>query len=134
MWLRMKRNRSTRYRLEICESPIAGQGLFALEDIPWGKKIKQYRGKIISDKEAAKRAKAGATAIMELGKGKNIDGFDGGNGAAYANHSRESPNCFLLRHRGKVWIVAGIEGVKAGDELTYDYGSDYYRRKGEPSR
>jgi SET domain-containing protein len=130
----MKRNRSTRYRLEIRESPIAGQGLFALEDIPWGKKIKQYRGKIISDKEAAKRAKAGATAIMELGKGKNIDGFDGGNGAAYANHSRESPNCFLLRHGGKVWIVAGIEGVKAGDELTYDYGSDYYRRKGEPGR
>jgi SET domain-containing protein len=98
--LRMKRNRSTRYRLEIRESPIAGQGLFALEDIPWGKKIKQYVGKIINDKEAAKRAKAGATAIMELGKGKNIDGFDGGNGAAYANHSRESPNCFLLRHRG----------------------------------
>ena len=24
------------------------------------------------------------------------------------------------------WLVAGIEGIKAGEELTYDYGSDYY--------
>jgi SET domain-containing protein len=113
--------------LEIRESPISGRGLFALEDIPWGKKIKQYAGKIISDKEAKKRAKKGATAIMELGHGKNIDGFDGGNGAAFANHSRKNPNCFLLRQKGKVWLVAGIEGIKAGEELTYDYGSDYYK-------
>ena len=120
----MKKARGTRYRLEIRESPIAGRGLFALEDIPWGKKIKQYGGKIINDKEAARRAKAGATAIMELGDGKNIDGIDGGNGAAYANHGRNDPNCFLLRHKGKVWLVAGVEGIKAGEELTYDYGRD----------
>jgi len=125
---RMKKALGTRYHLEIRDSQIAGRGLFAIEDIPWGKKIKEYKGKIISDKEATKRAKAGATAIMELGHGKNIDGFDGGNGAAYANHSREHPNCFLLRQKGKVWLVAGIEGVKAGEELTYDYGSDYYKR------
>ena len=85
-------------------------------------------GKIISDKEAKKRAKEGACAIMELGENKNIDGFDEGNGAAYVNHSRESPNCFL-RQKGKIWLVAGIEGIKTGDELTYDYGSDYYKRK-----
>jgi SET domain-containing protein len=124
----MSKKRSTRYRLEVRESNIQGRGLFASEEIPWGKKIKEYKGKIISDNEAKKRAKKGATAIMELGDGFNIDGFDEGNGAAFANHDRENPNCFLLREKGKVWIVAGIEGIEAGDELTYDYGSDYYTR------
>jgi SET domain-containing protein len=97
----MKKAKNTRYKLEIRESSIAGQRLFALEDIPWGKKIKEYAGKIISDKEAAKRSKEGATAIMVLEDGKNIDGFDGGNVVAYVNHSRENPNCFLLRHKGQ---------------------------------
>ena len=71
---------------------------------------------------------------MELGENENIDGFDEGNGAAYANHSRENPTCFLLRQKGKIWLVAGIEGIKAGEELTYDYGSDYYPRKGKKNQ
>jgi uncharacterized protein len=125
----MKISKSARYRLEVRKSPIQGRGLFALKDIPWGKKIMEYGGKIISGKEAKKRFKKGATAIMELGKDTNIDGFDDGNGAAYVNHSRENPNCFLLRHKGKVWLVAGIEGIKTGQELTYDYGSEYYPKR-----
>ena len=68
---------------------------------------------------------------MDLGGGQNIDGFDNGNGAALVNHSRAKANCFLLREKGKVWLVAGIEEIKAGEELTYDYGSDYYPRKGK---
>ena len=66
---------------------------------------------------------------MELGDDLNIDGFDKGNGAALINHSRRDANCCVLRDKGKVWIIAGIEGVKAGDELTYDYGSDYFPRR-----
>ena len=122
----MKNPKGTRYRLEVRNSPIHGQGLFAAEDIPWGKKIKEYAGKIISDKVAKKRTAKGAPAIMELGKGKNIDGFDNGNGAGLINHNRTNPNCFLLRQKGKIWLVAGVEGIKAGEELTYDYGSGYY--------
>jgi SET domain-containing protein len=117
----MPKPRGSKYRLEVRKSPMHGHGVFALEDIPWGKKIKRYGGAIISDKEAAKRIAAGATGIMELGRGKNIDGFDGGNGAAWVNHSRTKPTCFLLRQKGKIWLIAGIEGIKAGDELTYDY-------------
>ena len=130
----MNRSKGTKYQLEVRKSPIQGRGLFALQDIPWGKKIKEYAGRIISDKEAKKRAKKGASAIMKLGANQNIDGFDEGNGAAYANHSRENPNCFLLRQKGKIWLVAGIEGIKAGEELTYDYGSDYYPRKGKKNQ
>lgn len=127
----MKQVKGANYRLLVRPSPIQGDGVFAGEDIPWGRKILEYRGALIDDKEAARRIAGGANAIMDLGGGQNIDGFDNGNGAALVNHSRRNPNCFLLREKGKVWLVAGIEGIKAGDELTYDYGSDYYPRKGK---
>ena len=117
------------YRLTVKSSPLHGDGVFAAEDIPWGHKILEYRGAIINDAEATRRIRAGADAIMELGSGRNIDGFDGGNGAALINHSRRRANCFLLREKDKVWLVAGVEGIEAGDELTYDYGSDHYPRK-----
>jgi uncharacterized protein len=120
--------KKSKYQLEIRESGIHGRGVFAKEDIPWGKKIKKYGGKFVDDKEAARRLRRGARAIMEVDEGLNIDGFDGGNGAAFINHNRKAPNCFLLREKGKIWIVAGIEGIEAGEELTYDYGRDYYPR------
>lgn len=127
----MSQVKGANYRLIVRQSPIAGNGLFAGEDIPWGRKIIEYKGAVIDDAEAKKRIAKGANAIMELGRDQNIDGFDDGNGAALVNHSRQSPNCFLLREKGKVWLVAGVEGIKAGEELTYDYGSDYYPRKGK---
>jgi SET domain-containing protein len=112
-------------------SRISGEGVFAVQAIPWGERIIEYRGAVISDAEAARRSAKGAAAIMELGENRNIDGFDRGNGAALINHSRRHANCCVLREKGRVWIIAGIEGIEAGAELTYDYGSDYYpsRRK-----
>jgi len=117
------------YPLVVKPSRIAGRGVFAVKDIPWGAKIIRYQGALIDDKEAEQRVAKGATGIMELGDGLNLDGFDRGNGAALINHDRRRPNCFLLRERGEVWIVAGVEGIQAGDELSYDYGSDYYPSK-----
>lgn len=108
------------------ESPIHGLGLFATEDIPWGTKIIRYEGALISDAEADRRIELGAGYIFELGDDMNIDGEDGGSDARFVNHSRTNPNCVILRENNEIWIVAGIEGVKAGEELTFDYGSDYY--------
>lgn len=118
-----------RFSLQAKPSSISGDGVFAMEPIPWGVKIVEFTGRIIDDDVAEQRARAGATAIMELGEGMNIDGFDGGGIAAMINHRRRCPNCCLLRDEGKIWIVAGVEGVNTGDELTYDYGSDYYPRR-----
>jgi hypothetical protein len=105
-----------------------------VKGIPWGVKIIEYRGTVISEEETARRTADGATAIMDLGDGRNIDGFDKGNGAALINHSRRNANCCVLRENGRIWIIAGIEGVKAGDELRYDYGSEYYPPKKRPPR
>jgi SET domain-containing protein len=124
----MRKISNGNYPLVVKKSRIEGEGVFAAKAIPWGVKIIEFQGTLISDAEAAKRAANGATAIMELGEDLNIDGFDRGNGAALINHSRRYANCCVLREKRKVWIIAGIEGVNAGEELTYDYGSDYYPR------
>jgi SET domain-containing protein len=128
----MRKIRNPRYPLQVKKSPIAGEGVFAVKPIPWGVKIIEFEGARISDAEATRRTSNGATAIMELGDDLNIDGFDGGNGCALINHGRRNANCCVLREGGKVWIIAGIEGVAAGEELTYDYGSDYYPRRRRP--
>jgi uncharacterized protein len=107
-------------------SSIHGQGVFALRNIPWGDKIIQYNGELISDKEANRRIDGGADGIFELAPGKNIDGRVNGSLTQFINHDRKAPNCFVLRDSGEIWIVAGINGVKRGQELTYDYGRDYY--------
>ena len=72
----MKQVKGANYRLLVRPSPIQGDGVFAGEDIPWGRKILEYRGALIDDKEAARRIADGANAIMDLGGGQNIDGFD----------------------------------------------------------
>ena len=113
-------------KVVVKNSRLAGKGLFAAEDIPWGVRIVQYTGETITDAEANRRFEQGADAIFELGGNRNIDGRVGGSGAEFANHSRDKANCFILRERDEIWLVAGIEGINAGDEITYDYGSDYY--------
>jgi SET domain-containing protein len=107
-------------------SSIHGQGLFAIRDISWGVKIIQYSGEHINDAEAEDRIDAGADAIFELAPDQNIDGRSNGSLAQFINHDRKAPNCFVLRDGGKIWIVAGIKGIKRGQELTYDYGTDYF--------
>ena len=49
-----------------------------------------------------------------------------GNDARYANQARAKPNCFVLREDDGIWLVAGIEGIREGEELTFDYGSTFY--------
>ena len=113
-------------RVVVKPSRIHGLGLFAVDEIPWGTKIIEYRGETISDAVAEARIEDGADCIFELAEGQNIDGASNGNEARYINHDRAAPNCFVLRDDGRIWIVAGIEGVAAGEELTFDYGSTFF--------
>jgi SET domain-containing protein len=115
-------------KLIVKKSRIHGKGLFAGEDIPWGLKVIEYKGEVITDEVALARIAEGADCIFELGHNKNIDGAVGGNEARYANHERRKPNCFVLRDKGKIWLVAGIEGIGKGEEITFDYGSTFYER------
>lgn len=99
----------------------AGLGLFATRDFKKGERIIEYFGKEISKaEEYSSRSKY----LFEVNSRKTIDGTQRDNFARYINHSCK-PNCEPNIVRGRVWIDA-TKRIKAGEELHYDYGEEYF--------
>jgi SET domain-containing protein len=101
-----------------------GLGLFATEPIRKGAFIVGYRGVRISHAEAERREARGARYIFELNSRWSIDGSNRRNLARYANHSCR-PNAESALSKGKL-ILRAIRPIKPGDEITYDYGKEYF--------
>lgn len=117
-------------RIQTRRSPVHGNGVFALVDIPKGTRIIEYKGEIISDEEADRRHPTNPddpfhTFFFSLSDGKFcIDANVGGNAARWINHSC-GPNCASEEvedrsGRSRVYICAR-RNIKAGEELNYDY-------------
>jgi len=104
-----------------------GKGLFAEQDIPKGVCIVEYIGRPISEKEAESD---NGKYYFEVGRNLTIDGNIPTNIARYINHSC-LPNCEAMGPRGKVFIFSS-KRIKAGTELTYDYGEEYFDRHIKP--
>jgi len=98
-----------------------GRGLFAKESIPKGACIIEYTGKPVS---AAKQEHMSGRYLFEVSKKVTIDGNVPSNPARYINHSCK-PNCEADGPSGRVFILA-LRKIKAGEELTYDYGEEYF--------
>jgi len=121
------------------QSPIHGSGVFALRDIPKSTRIVEYRGRRLTHAQAnrmyANDTDSGHTFLFTLNEKYLIDGGDGGNVARWINHSC-SPNC-------QAWVVESATGdkrkdkvviesrraIRAGEELTYDYGISLEERQ-----
>ena len=112
-------------------SPIHGNGVFAARDLPAGLCVIRYGGRVLSHEEAdvtfGGNVDSGHTFLFTLNDHYVIDGNDGGNSARWINHSCE-PNCeALLSEHGRdpsrdVILIETTRPVRAGEELTYDYG------------
>ena len=102
----------------------AGLGLFAGEDIPKGRFVVEYWGAIVDDREANR---IGGKYLFELGKDRNILGADRRNVARYANHSC-APNAEARLVGGRRVLIFSVRKIKAGEEITYHYGPDYFSR------
>jgi SET domain-containing protein len=102
------------------KSKIQGTGGFAKVDIRKGKRIIEYDGPRISQAEAQTRLEEGNAYLFTLDDEAAIDGWVRWNTARFINHSCE-PNCESRIVRGRVWLYA-LRSIKAGEELTYDYG------------
>jgi len=100
---------------------LSGLGLFACEDIRRGERVIEYTGECVDDAEADRRSNR---YIFEVAKNLNIDGSRRSNSARYANHACR-PNC-TDRIEGKRVFYYAIRNIRAGDELTIDYGKEYY--------
>lgn len=112
-------------RIQTRRSGVHGKGVFALTDIAEGETLIEYKGEIISWKEALRRhphdpAQPNHTFYFHIDDGRVIDGNVKGNASRWINHSCE-PNCEADETDGRVFIKA-LRHIAAGEELNYDYG------------
>ena len=113
-------------------SPIHGNGVFATQAIKKGERIIRYKGTLRTheevDEEYGDDEENGHTFLFTLNDEYVIDANVSGNIARWINHSCD-PNCEAVveeddkgrPHKDKVFIEA-IRDIKAGEELTYNYG------------
>lgn len=115
---------------ELRQSGVHGTGVFALYDIASGTPILEYIGEKI-DKETsnnrclewekqARETGEGLVYVFELDDDWDLDGNVPGNPAKYINHSCNE-NCEAINEENRIFIYAKKD-IKAGDELTFDYG------------
>ena len=98
-----------------------GLGLFAEEKIPKRTCIIEYTGRKIS---AAEEYTSRSRYLFTVGRNHTIDGNTKTNTAKYINHSC-APNCEADVYKKKVYIFS-LRTINAGEELTYDYGKEYF--------
>ena len=98
-----------------------GLGGFATRDIKKKELIDRYRGPIIDNKTADERDNR---YMFEVNSRWTIDGSNRRNLARYFNHSCR-PNAESDVKGHKVIIVAR-KAIQPGEEITYDYGKDYF--------
>lgn len=99
----------------------AGLGLYAFEAIKKGAVIIEYVGKRIPTSHGDT---LNNRYVFNVSPRIDIDGSPRWNTARYINHSCR-PNCEAINNRGRIFIVAR-RGIKVGEELTYDYGKEYF--------
>jgi uncharacterized protein len=115
------------FKLRIGRSRIERLGVFAGEAIAARKRVIEYTGERISEREGLRRAikmlragKAGRIYTVRLNRRWKIDGSVGGSGAELINHSCE-PNLTMRKIRGQIFLYS-FKKIRAGEELTVDYG------------
>jgi hypothetical protein len=100
----------------------SGFGLFAVSPMKRGDFVIEYWGPVITDEAAEKKGGKYLFDIMD--SPWTIDGSIRANIARYINHSCK-PNCEPVVDGKRIFIYAK-RGIKPGEELTYDYGKDYF--------
>lgn len=111
-------------RIQVRRSGVHGKGVFALRPIPAGTTIIEYKGEVISWKEAIRRhphdpSNPDHTFYFHIDDGRVIDGARRGNAARWINHACE-PNCEADEVDGRVFVKA-LRDIAPGEELFYDY-------------
>jgi uncharacterized protein len=112
-------------RIQTRRSGVHGNGVFAVQDIAAGETLIEYKGEVISWKEALRRhphdpSQPNHTFYFHIDDKHVIDGKVNGNASKWINHACD-PNCEADEQDGRVFIKA-LRDIAAGEELNYDYG------------
>jgi uncharacterized protein len=101
----------------------AGLGLYAKKDFKKGDFIIEYTGDLVTTEEADRR---GGKYLFTVSPTHTIDGKGRDNIARYLNHScKPNAEAELNEEELRVRIYAK-KGIKAGEEIVYDYGKEYW--------
>lgn len=113
--------------------PHKGYGLFANEDLKKGKWIGQYTG--VLRKFHFRKDQKNAYCFEYFSKSSfTIDAKDKGNLTRFINHSYQpnlTPRLIFLEPFLHIVFLTS-QAIKKGDELTYDYGIDYWKKRETP--
>ena len=115
-------------KIERKKSKLHGFGVFALETINKNKRIIDYAGELISNKQSESREdrylSKGCIWVFRVNRNWSRDAAVGGNIARFINHSC-TPNCWI-EVDGKtktIWVRASRQ-IRKGEELVYDYNTE----------
>jgi len=121
----MTSKRGSKFRLARART---GLGLFAAAPIARGSHLINFVGKLIPTEDADKIRSRNLFAIDAKW---TINGSPRTNVARYINHSCK-PNCVARRYGRSIRIFAR-RAIEPGEELTYNYGKEYFQAFIEPS-
>ena len=114
-----------KFAVEVRPSAIDGQGAFAGEAVPAGRKIGEVRGEPISVAEARRRAKGlQRIMIVEVSERRAIDASASTDPLRFTNHSCR-PTAVLRVRQGRVEFYA-LRALRMGDEITVNYGQTHH--------
>jgi hypothetical protein len=103
-----------------------GLGLFATRPIRKGSKIIRYFGPIL-DSRKKKDDAIENKYLFELNGRWTIDGSVRQNIARYINHACKPNAESDVKPRKRKVFIRAIKNIEPGDEINYDYGTDYFK-------
>ena len=103
-----------------------GLGLFATKPIKKGAKIVRYFGPLL-DSRKKKDDAIENKYLFELNDRWTIDGSVRENVARYINHAcKPNAESDVMPRKRKV-VIRAIKNIEPGEEINYDYGTDYFK-------
>jgi hypothetical protein len=103
-----------------------GLGLFATKPIKKGAKIVRYFGPLLDSKKKKDDAIENKY-LFELTNRWTIDGSVRANVARYINHACRPNAESDVKPRKRKVVIRAIKNIEPGDEINYDYGTDYFK-------
>jgi uncharacterized protein len=103
-----------------------GLGLFATQPIKKGTKIVRYFGPLLDSKKKKDDAVENKY-LFELTSRWTIDGSVRKNVARYINHACRPNAESDVKPRKRKVVIRAIKNIEPGEEINYDYGTDYFK-------
>ncbi|HEX2868102.1 MAG TPA: SET domain-containing protein [Ignavibacteriales bacterium] len=115
-------NKDNSHLIEVRNSGIHGNGLFATEDIAPGELVLIVAGEVIDESEALRREAEDGNVYIFYNGDSFIDAA-GTDKIKYINHSC-LPNCEVQDRDEASLNLVSVKPIKKGEEVTIDYGYD----------